>query len=250
MSHDSGTESFSRGREDGIMSSMAPLIELTGVAKRYVLRGETVVALRDVNVRIEAGESVAVVGPSGSGKSTLLHVLSGLDAVDAGSVVVLGKALHLLDDDARSLVRNRSLGFVFQDFHLLSQFSALENVSLPLLLRHPSLARASAEAKATRALTRVGLAARMRHRPGQLSGGEQQRVAIARAIVSAPKLLVADEPTGNLDAATGRSVVELLRELQRIDGTTLVLATHDTELAAFCDRTIRMRDGAILPASH
>ena len=221
------------------------IVSLHDVERSYRLHGQVVRALSGVSLDIAAGDSVALVGPSGSGKSTLLHVLSGLDEVQSGTVTVLGKDLAAMSDDARAQFRNRTVGFVFQDFHLLPELDACANVMLPLLLRRPTLARATVRSRALAALAAVGLSARARHRPGELSGGEQQRVAIARAVVSKPAILVADEPTGNLDQKTGHAMIMLLRRLQREEGATLVLATHDEELAAMCDRTVKLIDGRL-----
>ena len=199
--------------------------------------------LRDVGFTVRAGESIAITGPSGSGKSTLLGLCAGLDTPTSGRVVLAGRELSSLDEDGRARVRNEKVGFVFQNFQLIPTLTALENVLVPLELR------GRADEKAARELlARVGLSARGDHYPVQLSGGEQQRVALARAFVNAPEVLFCDEPTGNLDGATARAVVDLLFGFNRERGTTLILVTHDLELAARCGRTLRLRDGAEVPA--
>jgi putative ABC transport system ATP-binding protein len=195
--------------------------------------------LDDVSLAVGAGETVAVVGASGAGKSTLLALLAGLDEPTAGSVWLEGTELSALDEDGRAAARARHVGFVFQSFHLVPSLTALENVMLPLELAGRSDARAGAQA----ALTQVGLGPRLGHYPRQLSGGEQQRVAIARAFVTRPSVLFADEPTGNLDARTGHRVMELLFDLNAANGTTLVLVTHDREIAARCGRVIELDAG-------
>ncbi len=199
--------------------------------------------LQEIDVEVMPGEAVAVVGASGSGKSTLLGLLAGLDVPSSGSVALDGNDLFSLDEDGRAALRARLLGFVFQSFHLLSALTAVENVMLPLELAGDS----HAGAHAARMLERVGLGARLRHYPGTLSGGEQQRVALARAFVVRPKLLLADEPTGNLDATTGAAVIDLLFELNAERGTTLMLVTHDEFLARRCNRVIRLAGGRISP---
>ena len=224
---------------------MPPLIQLTDVSKTYAATRAPVRALRGVSCEIAAGESVAVVGASGSGKSTLLHVVGGLDVADAGAVVVAGKDLARLSDAARARFRNRTVGFVFQDFHLLPSLTAWENVAMPLTFARPRLRAATMRKRALDLLDDVGLAERVDHRPAELSGGEQQRVAIARALVTQPKLLLADEPTGNLDSATGRAILALFQRLRKRHGSTLVIASHDPAVAAIAERTLTMRDGAV-----
>ena len=198
--------------------------------------------LDGIELDVEAGASLAIVGSSGSGKSTLLGLLAGLDLPSEGSVVLAGQTLERLDEDERARVRAEQVGFVFQSFQLLDSLDALENVMLPLELE----GRADARARATELLERVGLGGRLRHSPRQLSGGEQQRVAIARAFAAEPKILFADEPTGNLDSHTGEHICDLLFELNRERGTTLVLVTHDPRLAARCQRQIRLAGGCIV----
>ena len=197
--------------------------------------------LRDVSFTIAVGEAVAVVGVSGSGKSTLLALMAGLDTPSTGSVDIAGQALFALDEDGRAALRGRSMGFVFQSFQLLASMTAQENVMVPLEL----FGAADAREKSTALLTRVGLGERLHHYPKQLSGGEQQRVAIARAFVTAPSILLADEPTGNLDVATGAQIIDLMFELNRERNTTLVLVTHDETLSARCGRTIRLAGGQL-----
>lgn len=201
--------------------------------------------LKGVSLQIKRGESVAIIGASGSGKSTLLGILAGLDLPSEGEVSLLGKTLNTLDEDARAAVRAQGVAFVFQNFHLLPGLTALENVMLPLEIR--GLKTASQEA--TDLLSSVGLGNRLTHYPSQLSGGEQQRVALARAFAGGPEILFADEPTGNLDRATGEQVESLLFELNRESATTLVLVTHDERLADRCDRRFKMTDGTLQEVS-
>ena len=205
---------------------------------------ETLDILADVSFSVNSGETVAIVGSSGSGKSTLLGLIAGLDTPSSGGVRLDGEDLFALDEDGRAALRGRSMGFVFQSFQLLSGMTALENVMLPLELAGVDDAEAIARAH----LERVGLAARARHRPMQLSGGEQQRVALARAFAVAPRILLADEPTGNLDAHTGAQVIELMFELNREQGATLVVVTHDPALAGHCGRQLRLDGGRLVAA--
>ena len=197
--------------------------------------------LSDVNLSIQRGSSVAIVGASGSGKSTLLSLLAGLDLPSSGEVLLAGQSLTALDEDQRAALRGLEVGFVFQSFQLLDSLNAVENVMLPLELA----SRRDARQHATELLERVGLKARISHYPQQLSGGEQQRVAIARAFASEPAILFADEPTGNLDAATGQKITDLLFDLNREHGTTLILVTHDERLAARCERALHMQAGQL-----
>ncbi|TPW27001.1 ABC transporter ATP-binding protein [Pararhizobium mangrovi] len=206
-------------------------------------RGASAVhVLKAIDLSIEAGTAVGIVGPSGSGKSTLLMVLAGLERLDSGEIVIAGTALHDLGEDAVAAFRGKTIGIVFQSFHLIPNMTALENVAVPLELAgaHDAFARARAE------LVSVGLGERLGHYPGQLSGGEQQRVAIARALAPSPELLIADEPTGNLDGETGKQIAELLFTKQRERGTTLLLVTHDPALAGRCARQVAMRSGTIV----
>lgn len=216
-------------------------IEVDTLVKRVTLGDETLTILDGLTFTVKRGETVAVVGRSGSGKSTLLGLLAGLDVPSAGQVRIDGQDLFALDEDGRAAVRASGMGFVFQSFQLLPDLTALENVMLPLELAGFGDARARAREQ----LARVGLAARERHRPSQLSGGEQQRVALARAFAPAPRLLLADEPTGNLDPKTGAQVIELMLQLNRAQGATLVVVTHDADLAARCDRQLHLEGGRL-----
>jgi putative ABC transport system ATP-binding protein len=224
-----------------------PIVKASGIAKVVPLAGERAAGakplaiLQDIDLAVMPGEAVAVVGASGSGKSTLLGLLAGLDTPTAGSVQLDGTELFALDEDGRAVLRKRLVGFVFQSFQLLPPLNALENVMLPLELGGDR----DAERKAREMLGRVGLGERLRQYPRTLSGGEQQRVALARAFVMRPKLLFADEPTGNLDAATGAGIIDLIFELNAEQGTTLVLVTHDEALARRCGRTVRLAGGRI-----
>lgn len=211
------------------------------MARQVDYHGETLNILQQASFSVAQGESVAIVGASGSGKSTLLAILAGLDPASSGEVWLAGQALSVLDEDGRALLRRDKVGFVFQNFQLMPQFTALENVMLPLELAGRRDAREAASAM----LARVGLAHRLAHYPRHLSGGEQQRVALARAFVVRPTLLFADEPTGNLDPATGRQIIELLFQLNAEAGTALVLVTHDTTLAARCAAIYRLDDGRL-----
>lgn len=224
---------------------MDGVLRATGLCKQVSSPEGLLTILDDVNLNILRGESVALVGPSGSGKSTLLAILAGLDRPTEGQVWLCGKELTALDEDGRAVLRARRVGFVFQSFHLLQSLTALENVMLPLELAGE--ARAAALARDT--LARVGLDTRLRHYPKQLSGGEQQRVAIARAFVMRPEVLFADEPTGNLDSATGERIGRLFFDLNAECQSTLVLVTHEPDLAGRCDRTIQLEAGKILNVS-
>ncbi|TKA02170.1 ABC transporter ATP-binding protein [Actinacidiphila oryziradicis] len=218
----------------------APVVQLSGVGKEYP---GGVAALRGVDLRIERGELVAIVGPSGSGKSTLLHIVGTLDRPSSGVVAVAGHDIATLSDRRLSALRSQHVGFVFQAFHLVPGMSARDNVAEGLVYR--GLPRAERRRRAERALERVGLADRMGHRPHQLSGGQKQRVAIARAVVGEPDLLLADEPTGALDSASGASVMTLLHDLNK-EGATIAVITHDTEIAGQLPRQVRIRDGRIV----
>jgi lipoprotein-releasing system ATP-binding protein len=220
-------------------------IEVVGLAKSYPVGANRVSVLRDLDLLVERGSMVAIVGASGVGKSTLLHVLGGLDSSDAGTVRIGGAELNALSDGELVAFRNRHVGFVFQFHHLLPEFTALENAEMPL-----RIARVAAEERTTRAstlLNRVGLGQRLEHRPGMMSGGEQQRVAIARALVMQPDLLLADEPTGDLDEHTADSLHDLLREMHRERGLTSIIATHNPRLSAACDRVLRLAEGKLHP---
>jgi len=213
-----------------------------GLEKTYRSGERTLTVLREVDLRIEAGDFVAILGPSGSGKTTLLGLLAGLDTPSRGSVRIAGTDLAPLSEDERARFRRATVGFVFQSFQLIPSLTAQENVRVPLELRGDK----GVGERAARLLARVGLGDRLDHYPAQLSGGEQQRVALARAFVNEPRILFADEPTGNLDAGTGEAIIELMEELNRERGTTLVLVTHDPILAERARRTIRLADGAIV----
>lgn len=216
-----------------------------GLTKEYQSGTHALTVLRDVSFEIPAGAFVSIVGPSGSGKTTLLGLLAGLDTPSRGTVSLDGEDFGRLDEDARARLRGEKVGFVFQSFQLIPTLTALENVQVPLELAGRVPVREAA-ARARDLLTRVGLGDRTHHFPQQLSGGEQQRVALARAFVNEPKILFADEPTGNLDGTTGERIVQLLQELNRERGCTIVLVTHDASLAARTQRTIRLRDGVIV----
>jgi len=218
-----------------------PIVQAIALTKQVSTGDAQLTILEDINLEINAGDSVAVVGASGSGKSTLLGLLAGLDIPSADKVQLGGEDIFLLDEDARAAVRARMLGFVFQSFQLLPALTAMENVMLPLELAGVD----TAEAAALEMLDRVGLRHRLKHYPKQLSGGEQQRVAIARAFVTQPQLLLADEPTGNLDSATGAQIIELMFELNRERGTTLILVTHDDAISGRCASRIRLAGGRI-----
>jgi putative ABC transport system ATP-binding protein len=220
----------------------SPIIEVEGVTKQVSDSTGTLTILHDIRFTLLERESVAIVGASGSGKSTLLSIIAGLDVPTTGRVTLAGTSLFELDEDARAAVRARQLGFVFQSFQLLANLTALENVMLPLEL----LGRNDARAAAAEMLGRVGLAERLAHYPRVLSGGEQQRVALARAFVVRPAVLLADEPTGSLDFATGEKVMQLIFEMNREAGTTLVLVTHDPALADRCDRQLKIADGRLV----
>lgn len=217
-----------------------------GLEKWYPSGGRTLAVLRDIDLAVSAGELVAIIGPSGSGKTTLLGLLAGLDRPSAGVVRLAGQDLAALTEDGRARLRADKIGFVFQTFHLLPTLTALENVLVPLELRNGGLSGRAMRERALGLLERVGLGDRVDHYPTQLSGGEQQRVALARAFANEPEILFADEPTGNLDLETGSGVIDLLFEWNRDSGATVVLVTHDTELAARAGRVVRLRDGRIV----
>src|SRR5437016_6700969 len=218
-------------------------LEARGIAKTYPVGETSLTVLRDLDLVVEAGEMVAIVGASGVGKSTLLHVLGGLDRADCGRIAIGDTELTSLPDDAVVAFRNRQVGFVFQFHHLLPEFTALENAEMPL--RIARLPAAESRPRAEDLLRRVGLGERLTHRPGMLSGGEQQRVAVARALVMRPALLLADEPTGDLDEATAESLHALLRDMHRDFGLTSIIATHNPRLAAACDRILRLESGQL-----
>jgi putative ABC transport system ATP-binding protein len=219
-----------------------PLIETSKVSKVYRMGDVEVHALREVSLTISEGESVAVMGPSGSGKSTLMNILGCLDRPSSGGYWLAGEEVSQLDRNALARMRNRTLGFVFQSFNLLSRTSALENVELPLL--YAGVSARERHTRAREALTRVGLGERMHHHPNQMSGGQQQRVAVARALVTRPRLIVADEPTGNLDSRTSIEIMALFQELGR-SGITLLLVTHESDIARYASRVVVMHDGRV-----
>ncbi|HEV8443091.1 MAG TPA: lipoprotein-releasing ABC transporter ATP-binding protein LolD [Steroidobacteraceae bacterium] len=223
----------------------SPLVlEATGVARAFRQGPIDLQVLTDVNFAVRTGERIAIIGASGSGKTTLLQILGGLDRPSAGVVRIAGRDIHALDERQRGELRNRTLGFIYQFHHLLPEFSALENVAMPLLVRREPKRKAEEQARAV--LTRVGLAQRLAHRPHELSGGERQRAAVARALVTQPRLVLADEPTGNLDGANAESVFALMLELNREFGTSLIVVTHDVRLAARMDRILEIKQGNLV----
>ena len=221
-----------------------PVIEVSELHKTYALDGVDVHALRGIDLTVQAGEFVAIMGPSGSGKSTLMNILGCLDAPDRGRYILQGRDVTELDPDQLAELRNREIGFVFQNFNLLPRTSALENVETPLI--YAGIGRAERRRRATEALQRMGLGDRMASQPSQLSGGQQQRVAIARALVTRPALVLADEPTGNLDTATSGDIMSTLGTLHRDAGVTVLLITHEHDIAAHAQRTLVVRDGRLI----
>ena len=228
-------------------NSDAVVLEGKDLVKEFVQGDVKIQVLRAASISVRAGERIAIVGASGSGKTTLLQLLGGLDLPTGGTVEIAGSAMNRLNDTERGLLRNRAVGFVYQFHHLLPEFTALENVAMPLLVRRMS-PRAARE-RASALLARVGLAERLTHRPSQLSGGERQRAAVARALVTQPKLVLADEPTGNLDGMNAAQVFELMLELNREFGTSLVIVTHDERLAARLDRVLVLAEGVLAERS-
>jgi putative ABC transport system ATP-binding protein len=225
------------------MTSSIPVIQLQGIKRHYSMGGETVAALDGVDVTVERGEMLAVMGPSGSGKSTMMNILGCLDTPSAGRYLLDGVDVGTLDDDQLSRVRGRQIGFVFQGYNLLPRMTALANVELPMKLTPNGKNRRAA---AMDALTRVGLEDRANHRPSELSGGQQQRVAIARALVNEPSMILADEPTGNLDTTSTQAIIELLQDLNSSDGITIILVTHEDDVASSTKRAHRLSDGKII----
>jgi putative ABC transport system ATP-binding protein len=240
LAPDQAAAAVSVGR--GVEAVKSPILEITNLRKTYRSAGHELTVLRDINLRLFPGDTCALIGPSGSGKTTLLGLCAGLDDATSGTVRLGGHALDALDQDARAALRNRLVGFVFQNFQLIPTLTAIENVLVPLELR----GEAGRQKEAADILSQVGLAERLHHYPLQLSGGEQQRVALARAFIHRPGILFADEPTGNLDAETSAPIVEMLFELNREAGTALMLVTHDPSLAARARRVVTMRGGAIV----
>ena len=223
------------------------MLQLTNVSKIYHVGDESIPALKNINLEIDDGEFVAIEGPSGSGKSTLLHLIGGLDTPTSGEIKVNRKIINGLKDRELSKYRNREIGFVFQDFQLQSGLNVLENVEVPLMFATGRKRReATIEKKSRELLKNVGLEDRLAHRPTEISGGQKQRAAIARALVNKPKILLADEPTGNLDSVTGRAIIGLLRHLHAKEKTTMVIVTHDRDIAKYADRMIHIRDGQII----
>jgi lipoprotein-releasing system ATP-binding protein len=223
---------------------MSSLIEVDRLTKGYRSGSQHLEILTDLHLEVEKGEMIAITGASGSGKSTLLHLLGGMDRPDRGSIKILGQEISNLNPQELSRFRNRTIGFVFQSHHLLPEFTAAENVMMPLLLRNTDRRKAAADAE--KLLADVGLDQRGHHRPGELSGGEQQRVALARALVGTPHLLLADEPTGNLDPKTGHGIVELLHTLHARHALTSIVVTHNEKLAATCNRIYGLENGALI----
>ena len=221
-----------------------PMIQVTDLHKSFPMGEQTLTVLKGINLTIERGELIAVVGASGAGKSTLLHILGLLDQPTKGTVLFEGQNLFKLPEQAQAEFRNRRIGFVFQFHHLLPEFTALENACMPALIQRRPPEEVEVEAVAI--LNEVGLGGRLRHKPGELSGGEQQRVAVARALLQRPDLVLADEPTGNLDTYTGDALFSLLRDLNKARGTTFVIVTHNDKLSAQADRIVHMQDGQII----
>lgn len=229
-----------------ISGEEAPVLSCKDLGKTFSEGKLSVPVLESVDLEVAPGERIAIIGSSGAGKSTLLHLLGGLDAPSAGTVCVTGQDINAISEKARSLLRNRALGFVYQFHHLLAEFSALENVAMPLLVG--GLDVASARQRAAEMLERVGLSSRLQHKPGELSGGERQRAAVARALVTQPRCVLADEPTGNLDHKSAEKVFALMLELNQESNTSLIMVTHATELANRMERVLRLEDGQLQPA--
>ncbi len=222
------------------------MLEAVNIHKTYGEGSHKLHALKGVDLTIKEGDILSIIGPSGAGKSTLLHILGGLERPIQGQVILEGKDIYRFSDDERSRLRNRKIGFIFQFYHLLAEFTALENVLLPALVQGQSETSESKETRALDLLDRVGLSARVSHKPYQLSGGEQQRVAIARSLINDPKIIFCDEPTGNLDSETGEEIIELLMTLNKIHRQTLVIVTHDEKIAKRSHKILHMRDGRLV----
>ena len=222
------------------------MLEVKDLHKTYRLAANELHILRGINLTINQGDVVAIVGPSGAGKSTLLHILGGLDKPSSGKVNLEGEEIYSLSENQRAKMRNTKMGFIFQFYHLLPEFTALENVILPAVVKANVRNDDGIRTKAMELLDRVGLANRSSHKPNELSGGEQQRVAIARALVNEPKVIFCDEPTGNLDSESGRQIIQLLLELNKINNQTLVIVTHDDNIAKVARSVVRMRDGKLV----
>ncbi|MGE0268007.1 MAG: ABC transporter ATP-binding protein [Candidatus Omnitrophota bacterium] len=220
------------------------LLQAQAIRKEYKQAKSTLEVLKGVDIQISTGEVVAIVGPSGAGKSTLMHIVGGLDAPTGGDVLLDGENIYRLKDQQRAKVRNEKIGFVFQFYHLLPEFNALENVMLPAYIKG-TVKRGEIKQRAVALLSQLGLKKRLKHKPNQLSGGEQQRVAIARALINDPKIILTDEPTGNLDSASGKEIISLLLLLNELNKQTILIVTHDENIARQCHRTIFMRDGLI-----
>ena len=223
-----------------------PVLDCRGVARRFNEGESTLVVLHDVDLQVQSAERVAIIGASGSGKTTLLQIMGGLDEPDEGAVFINGEAMHGTDEKAKGDLRNRNVGFVYQFHHLLPEFTAEENVAMPLMIRREP--RSVAIEKARQLLSRVGLGERLHHKPGELSGGERQRAAVARALITKPQLVLADEPTGNLDAGNGAHVLSLMLELNEELKTSLVIVTHDHSIASQMDRILILEDGTLKPS--
>jgi lipoprotein-releasing system ATP-binding protein len=223
-----------------------PVLDCRGVARRFNEGESTLVVLHDVDLQVQSAERVAIIGASGSGKTTLLQIMGGLDEPDEGAVFINGEAMHGTDEKAKGDLRNRNVGFVYQFHHLLPEFTAEENVAMPLMIRREP--RSVAIEKARQLLSRVGLGERLHHKPGELSGGERQRAAVARALITKPQLVLADEPTGNLDAGNGAHVLNLMLELNEELKTSLVIVTHDHSIASQMDRILVLEDGTLKPS--
>ncbi|MCJ7590121.1 MAG: ABC transporter ATP-binding protein [Woeseiaceae bacterium] len=224
-----------------------PVLDCRGVVRRFNEGASTLVVLHGVDLKVQPAERVAIIGTSGSGKTTLLQIMGGLDEPDEGEVFINGEAMHGTDESAKGELRNRNVGFVYQFHHLLPEFTAEENVAMPLMIRREP--KATAILQARELLGRVGLGGRLNHKPGELSGGERQRAAVARALITRPQLVLADEPTGNLDAGNGAHVLNLMLELNQELKTSLVIVTHDHSIAARMDRILLLEDGTLKPSS-